>query len=331
MYPLARSSPTILFMESKFKKAASLFQKSKHILIISHRQPDGDTIGSNLALNKTLKLFFGIKVSSACADPLPFSLRFLPDSDSIHKNIDKKKIDLIVSVDCSSINQTKYNETKPELFKKNIPIVNIDHHASNTNYGDLNIVDPNAASTTIIIYKFLKFFEIPIIPAMATNLLAGIYCDTGSFMHSNTNSEIYKIASKLMLAGANSNQIVKHMFKTKTVEQLRLWGKVLSNMKVNKNGTIASKITSNEFEETNATPKDLSGVINYLNSVPNCKMSVLLSEDMKGNVQGSMRSGNKKVDVSKLSSQLGGGGHKMAAGFTIPGKIIIDEVWRIKD
>jgi phosphoesterase RecJ-like protein len=134
-----------------------------------------------------------------------------------------------------------------------------------------------------------------------------------------------------MKAGASANQIVENMFKTKTIEQLRLWGKVLSNIKVNEKGTIVSKITSDELLELNATPKDLSGVINYLNSVPNCKMSVLLSEDMKGNVQGSMRSADDNIDVSELSCKLGGGGHKQAAGFTMPGKIIADEVWRIED
>lgn len=318
-------------MKIEFEKAASYLKNCSHVLIISHRQPDGDTIGSNLALRKALSLYFGITVSSVCADPLPFSLNFLPESENIHKKFNSDDIDLVISVDCSSFDQMKYTETKPEFFKKKIPLINIDHHASNTNFGELNIVDPKAASTTIIIYKFLKFLEIPILPAMATCLLSGIYCDTGSFMHTNTNSEIYNIASELMNAGASANLIVKNMFKTKTVEQLRLWGRVLSNIKVNKQGTIVSKITSDEFEETNASPKDLSGVINYLNSVPNCKMSVLLSEDMKGNVQGSMRSGNEDIDVSALSCKLGGGGHKKAAGFTIPGKIVADEVWRIED
>ena len=318
-------------MKNDFIKVASFLNNSQNVLIISHRQPDGDTIGSNLALNTAINQFFGIKGRSACADPIPFSLQFMPDCEKLHKKFNEDEIDLIISVDCSSFDQIKYQEKRPEFFKKKIPLINIDHHTSNTNYGDLNLVDADAASTTIIIYKFLKFFDIPITSSIATNLLAGIYCDTGSFMHANTNSEIYEIASELMLAGADANNIVKHMFKTKTVEQLRLWGRVLNNIKVNKKGTIVSKITTDEFLQTNATPKDLSGVINYLNSVPNCKMSVLLSEDMKGNVQGSMRSGTDDVDVSSLSCQFGGGGHKKAAGFTIPGKIVADEVWRIED
>lgn len=309
-------------MEKEFQKAASLFNKAKHVLIVSHRQPDGDTIGSNLALQQALSLFFGITASSVCADPMPYSLNFLPGSNNVHKSL-PKDFDLVISVDCSSLDQIKYPDLKPDI--------NIDHHASNNNYGKINIVDPEAASTTVIIYEIFKYMQIPIRPDMATNLLAGIYCDTGCFMHTNTTAEIYKIAADLMQCGAKSTEIVKHMFKTKTVEQLKLWGKVLTNIKVNQKGTIVSKITSDEFEETSATPKDLSGVINYLNSVPNCKMSMLLSEDMKGNVQGSIRTNEDTMDVSELSGKLGGGGHKKAAGFTIPGKIVAEEVWRIED
>jgi phosphoesterase RecJ-like protein len=309
-------------METEFQKATNKINEAKHVLIVSHRQPDGDTMGSNLALQKALSLYFGITASSVCADPLPYSLKFLPDSDQVHKSL-PEDIDLIISVDCSSLDQIKYPNLKPDI--------NIDHHASNNNYGKINIVDPDAASTTVIIYRFLKYLQIPILPGMATNLLAGIYCDTGCFMHTNTTVDIYEIAADLMQCGAKSNEIVKHMFKTKTVEQLKLWGKVLSNIKVNQKGTIVSKITSNEFEETQATPKDLSGVINYLNSVPNCKMSMLLSEDMKGNVQGSIRTNEGGVDASELSTKLGGGGHKKAAGFTIPGKIVTEEVWRIEE
>ncbi|MFC1810863.1 bifunctional oligoribonuclease/PAP phosphatase NrnA [Patescibacteria group bacterium] len=319
-------------MEQEFKKAASLFNQSKHVLIISHRQPDGDSVGANLALGKVLKLYFGMDVTCACADPLPFSLKFLPGSSVMKKTFDENgDIDLIVSVDCSSKDQMKFFEIKPDFFKKDIPLINIDHHASNKNYGSVNLVDADAASTTVILYEFIKFLQIPIISAVATNLLAGIYCDTGCFMHANTNADTYLIASDLMQAGASANEIVKYMFKTKTVEQLRLWGKVLANIKVNNKGTILSKITSDELNELKAAPKDLSGIINYLNSVPNCKMSILLSEDLKGNVQGSLRAANDDIDVSKVSSQFGGGGHKKAAGFTIPGKIVIEEVWRIEE
>lgn len=309
-----------------FEKAIQLIKKYQNILIISHRNPDGDTIGANLVLNEVFKSKLKKNVISACADPIPYSLLFLVKGNSIKREIDLKNTELIITVDCSSKNQIKYEE----LFNKKIPIINIDHHPSNSNYGKVNIVDSDAASTTEIVFDFLKFIEASITPYHATCLLAGIYCDTGSFMHSNTKAKTYKMASILLESGASVSSIIKNMFQTKTIEQLRLWGKVLSNTRINKNGTVVSKVTTNDFDETKALPSDLSGIVNYLNSIPESKMSILLSEDMKGNVKGSVRSGKGNVDASTICEQLGGGGHKKAAGFTIPGKIVSNEVWRIE-
>jgi phosphoesterase RecJ-like protein len=311
-------------LQKDFEKAVNLIKKHKNILIISHRNPDGDTVGANLALKTVLSKHFGKKVSSACADPLPESLKFLPESDSFIMQINKEKYDLIISVDCSSKDQLKFNEIEN-------PIINIDHHPTNNNYGSVNIVDPDAASVTEILYDFFKFIEVDITPRTATNLLAGVYNDTGSFMHSNTTAYTYKIASVLVEAGASWSQIVENMFKTQSVQQLKLWGRVLSNARINKKGTIVSKVTQSDFKETHSSPQDLSGIINYLNSVSQSKMSILLAEDMHGHVKGSLRSKEDDIDVAMICEKFGGGGHKKAAGFTIPGKIVSEETWKIDD
>lgn len=120
------------------------------------------------------------------------------------------------------------------------------------------------------------------------------------------------------------------MFKTKTVDQLKLWGKVFENTRINNKNTIISKVTENDFKNTNTNPRDLAGIINYLNSIPDGEMSILLSEDLKGNIKGSVRSGIGNIDVADLCKQFGGGGHTKAAGFKIPGKIISKEIWQIE-
>jgi phosphoesterase RecJ-like protein len=217
----------------------------------------------------------------------------------------------------------------PEIDKKQI--VNIDHHPTNKKFGEINIVDEKVACATEILYDFFEFIKAKITPNTATYLLTGIYNDTGSFMHSNTSLSSYKIAAKLVEAGAALPKIVKHMFKTQSIEQLRLWGKVLSNARMNKKGALVSKVTNDDFIETNSSPSDLMGVINYLNSVSQSNMSILLSEDMKGHVKGSMRTAKDNMDVASLCEKLGGGGHKKAAGFTIPGKIVSEEVWKIEE
>lgn len=316
--------------DKDFKNIKSEFEKFKKILIISHRNPDADTIGASFALNQILSENFNKKVTSACADKLPPNLNFLKGNIEILQKIDLKNYDVIVSVDCSSKEQMKYPETTKSFKDYKIPIINIDHHISNSAYGTINLIDPESASTTEILFRYFEYLKIPVKPYVATNLLAGIYCDTGSFMHSNTNSNNYIIAQKLLSAGASHSNIIKYMFKTKTVEQLQLWGKVFSNSRINKQKAIVSKVTEDDFIKTGTNPRDLAGIVNYLNSVDECKMSILLSEDMKGNVKGSVRSGNGNIDVAELCKQLGGGGHKKAAGFKLPGKIISKEVWSIE-
>ncbi|MFC1656149.1 bifunctional oligoribonuclease/PAP phosphatase NrnA [Patescibacteria group bacterium] len=317
--------------QKEFEKALKLIKKSNDILIVSHKNPDGDTVGSNLSLRQVLISDFGKNVTSACVDPLPNSLLFLADSNIFENKIDPNKHDLIITVDASSIDQLKFAEIDERLLKSGKDIINIDHHPTNKKFGTLNIVDENVSCATEILYYFFEFIGATIAPNTATYLLAGLYNDTGSFMHSNTSPSSYKMASKLLEAGAALPRIVKHMFKTQSVEQLRLWGKVLSNARMNKKGTLVSKVTNNDFYETNSSPRDLMGVINYLNSVSQSNLSVLLSEDMKGHVKGSMRTVKDDVDVASLCEKLGGGGHKKAAGFTIPGKIVTEEVWRIEE
>ncbi|MBN1494825.1 bifunctional oligoribonuclease/PAP phosphatase NrnA [Candidatus Peregrinibacteria bacterium] len=312
-------------MEDAFK----IIDQSEKILILSHRNPDGDTIGANLALHNVLAVN-GKQVISACADQIPFSLVFLPGSSKILINLPDDKPDLIITVDASSPAQLKYENIITTIQKKDIPVLNIDHHATNKKFGTENLVDVNAASTTEVLYNFFKFMEIGITPQIATCLLAGLYSDTGSFMHSNTSRSSFDIASDLMSKGASLSFIIENMFKTHTVEQLRLWGRVLENARKNKNGSIVSKVTQSDFDETQSSPRDLTGIINYLNSVPNTKMTILLAEDTKGNVKGSIRTQNNKIDATKISGKFGGGGHAKAAGFTIPGKIISEEVWRIE-
>lgn len=316
--------------EKDFKLVTEKLKKFKSFLIVSHRNPDADTIGSNLALKEVLTDVFNKQVDSACADKLPSNLAFLKGSNEILQKIDLKNYDAIITVDCSSKGQMKYPEVINNFSDYKLPIINIDHHVSNNKYGNVNLIDSDCASATEILFKYFKYLKISITLSIATNLLAGIYCDTGSFMHSNTNAENYKIAEKLLSAGASHSNIIKNMFKTKTVDQLKLWGKVFENTRINNKNTIISKVTENDFKNTNTNPRDLAGIINYLNSIPDGEMSILLSEDLKGNIKGSVRSGIGNIDVADLCKQFGGGGHTKAAGFKIPGKIISKEIWQIE-
>lgn len=314
---------------NEIHKAKKLLQEAENILIISHRNPDADTVGTNLALK--LALFqWGKHVTSACADPLPQDSHFLPGYNTFVQDVDLSDYDVVVSVDVGAHYLLKYDKTHPELLdKEKTTLINIDHHPSNDHFGSVNIVVDTAAATALILFYILKEFELTLTRDIATCLLAGIYFDTGSFMHSNTTPEVYDVAGQLMSHGADFKVIVKKLFHTTPVNQMKLWGRILNRARINKKNIVSSAVTQKDLNDLGLTVKEVSGVIDYLNAVPGSQFCILLSEDLKGNVKASLRTQRDDVDLSELTSTFGGGGHKKAAGFTMPGKIEQETVWKI--
>lgn len=310
-------------------KAKKLIKEAKKILIISHRNPDADTIGTNSALKLALEQI-GKIVVSACADPLPEGCDFIPGYNSYVQKIVPEDYDLIFSVDVGAHYLLKYQDEFPQLLdKEKTKLINIDHHASNDNFGIVNIVDENAAATALIMFYFLQELGFRIDKEIATCLLAGLYFDTGSFMHSNTTAEVYDVAGQLQSCGADFKRIVKKLFHTTPINQMKLWGRIMNRARMNKKNIVSSAVTRKDLDELGVSPKDVSGVIDYLNAVPDSKFCILLSEDKLGNVKASLRTQRDDVDLAELTSSFGGGGHKKAAGFTMPGKIEQETTWKI--
>jgi phosphoesterase RecJ-like protein len=309
-----------------------LIEKAQKVLCISHKRPDGDTLGASTALYLAMKQL-GKTAHMACVDDIPDRYHFLADGGKTIKEFNFRDYDLIFVSDAGASYMTRYQEIYPEIFKGAVPVVNLDHHASNDNFGTLNIVDISSASTTILIYKLFQFIapqlRLRISPDMATALLCGIYNDTGSLMHSNTTLEVFEISGKLVELGGRFQVVAKNLFRTSPISTLKLWGKVLENVSVNNEGVTISVVTKKDFDEVGATSEELAGVVDYLNSVPGSKFTVLLNEDEKGNVKGSLRTSRYDVDLSKLAGEFGGGGHKKASGFTMPGRIHREIHWKV--
>jgi len=303
-----------------YKKAKVLIDVAGKILIISHRKPDADTLGAALCLKFWL-VKEGKDVKLACIDKPSSVFSFLPDVNKFTDDFVVEDHDLIIVVDAGASYMTNFHIKHKNLFTSKVPVLNIDHHASNDNYGKVNIVESNTASTTMILYKMLTSWKVFIDADMATCLLAGIYNDTGSFMHSNTSKDVYGVSADLMKKGAKIAEISKNLFRTKPVSTLKLWGKVLEKVQVTPAKVVISIVKDDEYDEVNARPEDLSGVIDYLNMVPDSKFAVLVNEDRKGNVKGSFRTRNANIDLSKVASYFGGGGHPKASGFSVPGKL----------
>lgn len=317
------------FTPELLTEVGTLLKRANNILILSHRGPDGDTIGANLALRHALEGQWGKRVTSACVDPPPDYARGLKGVYLYVNDFDLAEYDLRIAVDCGAHYMIKFHETKPDILKHDVAFINIDHHPSNDRFGTHNLVHDTAAAAVFIVYHVLKYLEFKITPDMASALLLGLYFDTGSFMHSNTTTEVLEMGGELIALGADRRTIVKALLHTNPVAQLKLWGRVLQRARLSRNQAVVSAITERDFLECGASPEDLSGVIDFLNAVPESKFAILLAEDRKGNIKGSMRTQHDDVDLSRLAGLFGGGGHKKASGFTLPGKLEPEVTWKI--
>lgn len=296
-----------------------VIKESQNILLFAHSRPDGDAVGSNLALKEYIKNL-GKIVDVACYDQYPEYLRALSSENFIHPdNLELEKYNLIIA--CDSV-ERGFQKIKP-LFKDNQVVALLDHHPDITLQGDINVIESSYSSVCEIVYDFLTFNKIEITRPMANYLMLGILGDTGSFQHSNTTPKVMEIASDLLKHGANISKIIEAAFANKNISTLKLWGKAFEKAKiVPENGMIISVLTQKDLEECGAGTEDIAQVAGILNTVPGTKFSLILSERGDGFVKGSLRSEEYKgVDVSKIAAGFGGGGHKLASGFEIKGKI----------
>lgn len=299
-----------------------------NILIVSHRKPDADTLGSAVALKIWIDSL-GRASTLACIDKPSSSFSYLPFVDLFVMDFELSSFDLIIIPDSGASYMTNFHIKYPNFFTSGIPIVNIDHHASNDLFGDINLVDSDAPSVTTILYRFFKCIGFEIDEGMATALLGGIYGDTGGFMHSNTSAEVFEIASDLLAKGARIAEITSCLFGSNQVSTLRLWGKVLENARITGENVVMSVVKDDDYVAAGATPEQLSGVIDYLNMIPDSKFAVLINEDRNGNVKGSFRTRQANVDLSRIAAVFGGGGHSKASGFSVPGKLEYDVHYKI--
>lgn len=296
-----------------------VIKESSQILLFAHSRPDGDTAGSCLALKEYIKNS-GKIADIACLDPFPEYLRPLSAENFIHPDkLELEKYNIIIV--CDSV-ERGFQKIASE-FQKNQIIALLDHHPDITMQKDINIIDAKYSSVCEIVFDFFEFNKIEITRPMATFLILGILGDTGSFQHSNTTPRVMEIASTLLKKGAPLSKIIETAFANKNISTLKLWGKAFERAKINPdNGMIISVLTQKDLEDCHAGTEDIAQVAGILNTVPDTKFSLILSERGDGIVKGSLRSEEYKgANVSKIAARFGGGGHKLASGFEIKGKI----------
>ena len=304
----------------KFKEALG---QARRVVIIAHKNPDGDAIGSALAMHNMLRSQ-GKETAPICIDSIPQEFLFLPRVGEFKQDLESS-LDLTIGVDCASLDMVAFENL-------NI-IVNIDHHPTNDSYGSINIIEPKLSSTAEVLYNLFIKLGWVVDKTVATSLLTGIFTDTGSFQYPSTSPRTLEIAADLMKKGAYLPKIVQYTYQTKSLPTLRAWGKALSKVEINKFLEMAvSAISFEDLKKINAKLEDLSGVVSIINTVPDIRVALLLTQIDETHVKGSLRSTqNAGVDVAKMAEQFGGGGHKLAAGFTVKGKLVKTENgWEIK-
>ena len=315
---------------SEFNTLNYIIDGSKEILLIAHSRPDGDTVGSVLALEEYL-LSLNKNVDITCFDPFPEYLKiFLKDKDKfkLPTQLELKKYDSVIA--CDSV-ERGFDKIKSELSENQVTII-IDHHPDISIESDVKIIDPEFSSVCEIVHNFLVFNEARITPTIATYLLTGILSDTGNLQHSNTTAEVMSIASSLIKKGASVSKIMSTVFSNKKISTLKLWGRAFEKAKINKkNMMIATVLTKEDIETCNASSDDIAQIASILNTVPGTSFALILSQRDNNTVKGSLRSEEYKgVDVSQIAHRFGGGGHKLASGFEIKGKIIEEKNgWKI--
>jgi len=292
-------------------------REARTICIVGHIRPDGDCIGSQLGLMHALRAE-GKKVVAWNQDNVPLKYRFLDPDRDFEKPKAGEKFDLVIATDCASYERLG---KVSEFIGKRKQLVNIDHHESNTRYGDINWVSPREPSTGELIHRLLKTARWPITPRIADLLFTAVSTDTGSFQYPNTRPRSFHVGADLVTRGANLSKICDEVYQSFPLSRARLLKHVYSKFKLSHNDRIAYLwLKKADFTRTGAESDDTEGLIDHIRAIEPVVVACIFEELDPELTRISLRSKNGKVNVSEICGQFGGGGHPAAAGARIPGR-----------
>ena len=294
---------------SEYTKALELIEKSRYILIITHVNPDPDSIGSALALSN---LFHENKIKHKVfniSSDLPQNLDFIPRFDKISNQL-PAFFDLAISVDCGTYKRLGFE------LDSTIPLINFDHHKSNNNFGTVNIVDSQKSSTAELIFEFFKHNGLYITKDSATALYVGIYDDTLAFSLGRCDEKTFEKINFLVECGASPSEIANKLLRRDSLAKYRIIPKILESLELFKEGEVASIVAREEwFKETGAHNRDCEDALDMIMSIAIVRIAVFIRV-VNGVSRVSLRS-KGQIDVSKIAGKFDGGGHFNASGCTI--------------
>ncbi|MEX2012176.1 MAG: bifunctional oligoribonuclease/PAP phosphatase NrnA [Patescibacteria group bacterium] len=309
-------------MSQALRQIAQKILSADTITIILHRQPDGDAIGSAVALaeslaEKDLKIATSPKI-----DEIYSRVIDLPPTTT---RLDLGR-DCYLVLDCSESHRTGFTEQLRAVPGKNIIV--IDHH---TNRGDLVkvtknfFIDESYSATAEIVDDLLKLLRKAITPKICTALLLGIYTDTGGFKHPNTSQKTLERASKLIRQGGDLRKITKTFLQKSSNAKRKLWGKMLSNLEINRWGIAQVRVTKKQISDSGARAEDIFGIANTIALISEAKAALVMIEQDDG-WRGILRTRHRHIDIGRLAKLLGGTGQKKAAGFTATNKVFSGKI-----
>lgn len=291
-------------------------QKAEKIVILTHESPDGDAVGSSLAMKLILEKLE--KKADVIIPEYSRLFNFLPSAEDIMIDSEIKNYDLAISVDCATFKRM----AKKEYFENAKSTIVIDHHGSNTMYGDLNYVNPVSPACCEVIAGMVKYYEIDITKDIGTCLMTGIITDTGGFRHVGITPETFEFTADLIRLGVDVPDIYKRTLNTKTRANFELSKRVMDRMEILEDGKVTfTYMDKKDEEEVGAEPGDHEGLVEIGRDIEGVEVSIFIRQkENEDAYKISMRSGNK-VNVSDICFLFGGGGHPRAAGALIQGNV----------
>jgi bifunctional oligoribonuclease and PAP phosphatase NrnA len=316
----ARTSVSGSASTSRIDQMIKILRHGKRFLVCSHCRPDGDAVGSVLAMGMFLKQL-GKQVDLVMADSIPKIHCKLPGAEEIcTARIVHGPYDAVILLECDELERTKIRDLE-QFF-----LVNIDHHATGREYANLNWIDRGAASVGEMVYRLVKAAGARITPQMATCLYTTVLTDTGGFRYGSMQASTFDLARELVAAGADPVQIAQNVYFSSPASKLLLLGVALGNLK--REGQLAWLwVTRQDMVHAGATEEDCEGIVNFALGVSGVEAAVFLHELPEQSIRLSLRS-KGRVNVAAIAAQLGGGGHRSAAGCTLEGTLVsaIDKI-----
>jgi phosphoesterase RecJ-like protein len=307
-------------LETEQAKAIAEILDARKFLLTTHENPDGDALGSLLAMHWILEQLGKDSLMYMSPDefPLPWEYRnWTFDARLVGTPPDDVAERTIVFLDCGNIDRMPVDF----LQEESLHILNIDHHHDNTRFGTVNHVCPVASSTAEIVWRLAKELGAEITPRIADALYTGLVTDTGRFMYENTTADAHRMAAELIEAGVEPHEVYRRLYEDLPLRRLHLLQRALASVERHDDGAITiAHLTKSDFEETGALETDSEGVVDHMRAVEGTAVAVLVRELLSGEREGmrkvSLRATDARVDVSRLARDFGGGGHPQAAGFS---------------